>query len=347
MYINSFNHFRAISILLIIAGHCLYAPLGLEFNNIFEKTVMNLVTGGTYLFVFISGLLFHHVFFQKYRFKKFFTKKLTNVFIPYLILGLVPIAWYILSGSESYGGYFLPTGTGIVEEYIVPALKYYVSGRFLLAYWYIPLIMIIFLASPLHVLYARLNLHLQLLIIFAFSTIAIFIHRPIDNINLFQSVVYFTPLYLIGITASINNIDIYRYLAGKELYLLFVVVSLAFLQTFSGVESNYHKSAFKYGGIDLMFFQKIALCFFFMVWLHRFETYSNGKIQIIAETSFALFFIHPIILNIISLLGIDLLRVDSWFIYFIFVIAVTLTCVLAAKLCKRVLRKYSKYLIGY
>jgi hypothetical protein len=46
MYINSFNHFRAVSILLIIAGHCLYALLGLEFDTIFEKTVRNLLTGG-------------------------------------------------------------------------------------------------------------------------------------------------------------------------------------------------------------------------------------------------------------------------------------------------------------
>lgn len=308
---------------------------------------MNVVTGGTSLFVFISGFLFHHVFYQKYQFRKFFTKKFTNVFVPYFMLGLVPVFWYVLTGNKWYEGYFLPTGTGIVNEYIVPTMKYYMSGRFLLAYWYIPFIMATFLASPLHVLYVKLNLHLQLSVIFAFSTISVLIHRPVDNINLVQSVIYFTPLYLIGITASINKVDIYRYLDGKDLYLLFIVISLAVLQSFFGIESNYHKAAFEYAGVDLMYFQKIALCFFFMAWLNRFETYKNSKIQMIAEASFALFFIHPIVLKVISRSGIDFIRVDSWFIYILFVIAVTIACVLVAKLCKRILGKYSRYLIGY
>lgn len=346
MHINSFNHFRAISILLIIAGHCLYA-LGLEFDNIFEKTFMNLITGGTSLFVFISGFLFHHVFYKKYNFKKFFAKKLTNVFVPYLILGLIPVSWYVLGESGWYDGYFLPTGTGVTDELIVPTLKYYTSGRFLMAYWYIPFIVTTFLVSPLHILYVKLNLHSQLLIIFGFSIISLLIHRPIGNIGLAQSVIYFTPLYLIGITTSINKVNIYKYLAGKEPYLLSIVVALAVLQTFSGVESNYHKSALEYGGVDLMFLQKIALCFFFMVWLHRFEMYKNSNLQLVAETSFALFFIHPIVLKLISRLRLDLLMADSWLIYFLFFIAVTVICVLAAKLCKRVLHQNSKYLIGY
>jgi peptidoglycan/LPS O-acetylase OafA/YrhL len=59
MFLNSFNYFRAIAILLIVAGHS-YEIAGINIYNLnfFEKLAVNLISGGTTLFVFISGFLF-------------------------------------------------------------------------------------------------------------------------------------------------------------------------------------------------------------------------------------------------------------------------------------------------
>ncbi|MEH6395284.1 acyltransferase family protein [Pseudoalteromonas sp.] len=346
MKINSFNHFRAIAIILIIAGHS-FGTIGMEFDNTFDITLRNLIAGGTSLFVFISGFLFHHIFYPRYKYKKFLTAKFLNVFLPYLLLSFVPIFLYVSMKKDVFGAYFLPNGSGVFNEYLVPTFKYYLSGRFLEAYWYIPFIMITFLLSPLHMKYIRLTLSRQLVLIFGLSVVAIFMHRPVANIHVLQSVLYFSPVYLIGITASIHKEFIYEKLRGKELYLLGAALLIAYFQASLGYQGNYHKPTFEYGGIDLMYFQKFLLCFFFMIWLNRFENYDSKIINYIALTSFTAFFIHPFIIWALSRSKFDFLHLNSWLVLALFVLSVALICALIAKLMKKIIPKHSRYIIGY
>ena len=167
MQINSFNHFRAIAILLIITGHC-YIATGMKFQTVFKMTMQNLITGATSLFVFISGFLFYYVFYPRYQYRKFIFKKIQGVLFPYLILGFIPVFLYVSMRKDVFGSYFLPGGTGVVSEYLIPAFKYYFSGRFLDAYWYIPFIMVTFVLSPFHVKYIRCSLRVQLSLISIF-----------------------------------------------------------------------------------------------------------------------------------------------------------------------------------
>jgi len=87
MFLNSINHFRAIAILAIVAGHCFYL-VDASFNTFPERVFCNLLTGGTVLFVFISGFLFHHIFYKRYQFKKFMAGKFKKVLLPYTLLAL-------------------------------------------------------------------------------------------------------------------------------------------------------------------------------------------------------------------------------------------------------------------
>ncbi len=346
MKINSFSHFRAISIIFIIAGHS-YGVSNIQVDAVVNVAFLNVIAGGTSLFVFISGFLFHHIFYESFNYKKFIFNKCKNVFIPYLILGSIPVLLLVVLKSDMYDGFFLPNGDGFVNEYIIPTLKYYASGRFLNAYWYIPFIILTFTLSQLHIKYIKLSFKSQFLIIMIFSVIAVFLHRPIGNINVIQSVVYYTPLYLIGISASIHKELIYEYLRGKEIYLILPVIVLAFYQAFLGDVGNYHKAAFVYGGIDLMFVQKLFLCFFFMVLLYRFESYNNIVLSNIASTSFTAFFIHPFILFFISKLELEFLKVGSWLVYVAMIGFISIFCVLLAKLTRQFIPKYSRYIIGY
>jgi len=61
MRLNSFDYFRAIAILIIVTGHS-YQPWVIDTFP--EKIVGNLITGGTSLFVFISGF-FSIMFFTQ------------------------------------------------------------------------------------------------------------------------------------------------------------------------------------------------------------------------------------------------------------------------------------------
>lgn len=63
MYLNFLNYFRGFAIFLIVMGHSFYItnffnlsnPIG---NPFFRKLFFTMTTGGTSLFVFISGFYF-------------------------------------------------------------------------------------------------------------------------------------------------------------------------------------------------------------------------------------------------------------------------------------------------
>ncbi|MEO1619484.1 MAG: acyltransferase, partial [Cyanobacteria bacterium J06632_3] len=347
MFLNSLNHFRAIAIIIIVAGHCFYT-VDASFNTLPEITFGNLIAGGTVLFVFISGFLFHHIFYQRYRFNKFMSGKLKKVLLPYTLLSIVPIILLILQ-RDAYYDLYDPVGTGLLNVYIVPAIKYYFTGRFLTAYWYIPFVMVIFLMSPLHMAFIRLRFNLQLLITGLLFVVSLFLHRPEHDILILQSVVYFTPVYLLGIICSEKKEIVYAKLKNKEIFLLLLAVGLAALQAALGRFGSYQKPPLVYGGIDVMLFQKVTLCFFFMVWLHRFEHVSSKYINIVASTSFAIYFTHAYLLWLLGeIRWFASMSIQNPWLWYPFVTAgMVLACMLLAIGLKRLLPSHSRYIIGY
>ncbi len=363
MFINSINTLRAIAIIIIVSGH-FFSFAKINCDSYFEKFIFCFITGGSGLFVFISGFLFHFIFFEKKHFQNiikgeknyfwFIKQKVNNVFSPYLVLGAAPVIYYtFIDPTTWYNNFFIPDSIGILNKYILPFIKYYWTGAFLTAYWYLPFIMITFLLSPFHIIFIKIPLKIQLGILILLSMISVFIHRPIDNLYVFQSVIYFTPYYLLGILFSQYKEYIYKILANKEFLFFLLVILIIVLQILSGNIDNYHKLPFVYRGVDLMFLQKVVLCIFFFIWLHRFENYNNKIINYIADTSFTIFFLHPYFKTLFGILHnnienyFSITYQESW-IFFIFLVIFTITlCVIVAKLTKRIIPKYSRFILGY
>lgn len=293
----------------------------------------------------------------RYQFKEFITGKVKNVLFPYLILS-VPIIYFLLKTNDGWKPFFLPQGSGLVNEYLIPIAKYFLTGDTIIAYWYIPFIMLTFLMAPLHVVFAQLKISRQIFfLIFLFSLAAI-MQRPIGNLNVFQSVVYFLPVYLFGIFCSINKVVIYALFEKKEIYLLLFAVFLSFIQVFTGKVGNYHKQPFDIQDIDILLFQKITLCLFFMVWLHRFEETTSKFLDNLAAMSFTVFFLHGYILfalqrvlNNLPLSDLDILvnkePYMSWLIWMGVISVIVMLCMCIAYVTKLVAAKNSRYLIGY
>lgn len=346
MYLNSFNHFRAFSIVLIVAGHT-YGLVGWNVDSLFERSIVNLITGGTFLFVFISGFLFHHVFYPKYEYKTFIQSKLRNVFVPYLILSMPPIIAQIMEHKDSWGGFFRPAGPGPQEAYLMPGLKFLWTGAAVTAYWYVPFILLTFLLSPLHVYFIRSRPRTQLLVIGLLTVVSIFMHRPLANLVVWQSVLYFAPVYLIGIFSSRNQEVIYMTLKGKEWLLLSATIAFAGLQAGLGVCGNYEKEAFHYGGVDVMFLQKVTMCFLLMVFLKRFDKVNNRFIHSVAATSFAVFFLHPFVIHFLRMTIAQDVANFSWISFPLFTLGIVGVCVIVAKAVQRMLPRSSRFLIGF
>jgi hypothetical protein len=227
-----------------------------------NKTFMAIATGGTSLFVFVSGFMFHHVFYKrKFDYKKFLKNKWKNVGMPYLIMSAYAIykAVYI---KESYLQ-LKDIGFEITNKFQA-LLFYYGTGFHMIAYWYIPFAALLFIASPLYLKFIELEGRKQITIIVIGYIISGIIHRPEYNINHLQSLIYFSPAYMLGIWSSINKDLIFKKLKNKEIYLLIAIIGLGYLQ---GVildhPEGYHKAFFMYKGIDITIYQKIFIIYFF------------------------------------------------------------------------------------
>ncbi len=286
----SLEYFRAVSIILIVMGHC-YGISGWEFDSFWDRVLANIISGGTSLFVFISGFLFHHVFYPKFVYTKFIKKKIKNVYIPYLILSIIPvcIALYTRIPYEEF--YFGHQDT-IYDKVIRPILLYYLHGG-VMAYWYIPFIMTIFIISPFFIWYINRSLKSKIYIILILTVISLFMHRPVNNLSIIQSVIYFLPVYMFGILCSIESEWIYKKLNGKDKYLLIIVIFFAILQaSIMDTCGNLQKNPFDYNGVDISFLQKNILCLFFMVFLYRFEDKEFMLLKHLAVSSFSTYFLH-------------------------------------------------------
>lgn len=350
MRLVSFDYLRGIAILFIVAGHS-YG--GWSIDSFSEKVIVNIVSGGTTLFVFISGFFFHHIFYKDFELKDFMFKKVKNVLAPYLILSTLGFLYFAIS-SEAFPFQTLLIASDISTwyDYLELYISYLWTGRIMYAYWYIPFIMIIFLLSPIFIKYIRLSAITRLSIMTVLLTCSAFlIHRPVLNLSPLHSVLYFIPVYLLGINCSINRNQFEQLLKGKTLLLGLTVLVLSALQSayFDSRGNVYKTDLFSYAIFDINLFQKIALCFFFISLLHRYEHKTIPGLKLLASSSFAIYFMHTWILHITDQYPLFTLfpNIPQIVVWLTITLGVTVLCMLIASGIKALLKHNSRYIIGW
>ncbi len=350
MYLQSITNIRAFAILLIVGSHC-HNISNTTQNDFIHRLLINLTAGGTVVFVFLSGFLYHHVFYLKGRTDIFLKKRAVRLLIPYLILSVLPIV-YSICFEPDYWSNFIPSGkTGILNEYIYPFFLFLISGDHLVAYWYVPFAMVLFLCYPLHNIFIETNQRGQILLMAITFLVALLVQRPLpQSLLVIQSLVYFTPVYLFGIYCSLNKDSIYSFFRSKEYLFLFLFLGILLLQTYLGIAGNNNKPFFSYEGIDSILPQKIFLCLFLMVWLHRFEGFSNKFVLLLANTSFAIYFLHAYVLRFLIFLK-EQLEIDEFsqpiLAFAISLVVLILFSKLIAIGINRVFKGNSSYITGY
>lgn len=167
MQINSLNYFRGVAILLIVAGHS-YAFW--HIDTVGEKILANLIKGGSALFVFISGFLFHHLNARQFDHARFISQKIKYVLGPYLILSLAGLLLFTAQPGTSDGNQALAASWAAGwAEYLALAARRLWTGELFRGYWYVTFIRIIFFLAPLCVWQTTLPRRTQLAIFRKFS----------------------------------------------------------------------------------------------------------------------------------------------------------------------------------
>lgn len=297
-----------------------------------------LVADATTWFVFISGYLFHHIEFRRFKYASYLKKKAKFVFLPYLIFS----APAILAGIYFSRNVELGLSRG---NYVLWSLL--VGGSVAPPMWFIPMIIIFFFMSP--VFRAAAQTKWIYLLTIAGLTISLFSFRPIQNRNPFLEFVHFFGFYLFGMLMSINIHRIDAVKKGRIPPLLIgfggaLFFLCAYIYDFDrGGPLGFLDG---WGYLNIVQLAKFGLLVAFFL---LFECYLNVRQPILAylaEVSFGLFFVHGFFMILSSRLERRLSLENPWVIFLLELIIVIGGSILTVFLIKLFLKNKSRYVMG-
>ncbi len=278
-----FDYLRALAIVFIVLGHSVFLS-----EKGFPLLLENILRGGTGVFVFISGFFFHRVFYPRFVYRDFMRKKLLQIGVPFIAISTIGLVF--LSIGWAFDGHPL----SVILRNCWYTLR---NGYVLFPHWYIPFILLTFACSPLHVAYIRLSWRWQLGLLVGFALIALVVHRPDSNINQFQSLVYFTPFYLMGMLFSQYQQELQRQQTPLLIAAAIAAIASLVIQTYVFPHvGNYHKFPLVWHGLDWQLVQKLSLCLLLLALCRQIQPGRLANhLRLLAELSFPLFFVHPLL----------------------------------------------------
>ena len=229
--------FRALSITLVVFTHCYnFSITTFGHNNEFYAVIIrNFISGASAFFVFISGFLFLKSYNSKSNYSNFLFLKVKKVYFPFLLFSsldiiylLIKVFFYKFTTNELSYTYY----SSIISFDYISTYLFGKSFIMLGVLWYVPMIMIIYLLSPLYLLFAKLELNYRMIFFLVSAIIGLFLFRNIESkgFGIIQNVIYFTPYYLLGIIMSqkeVFSVYTFRIFQKCILYLEFVESCLA------------------------------------------------------------------------------------------------------------------------
>lgn len=333
-FLNYIHHFRGIAIFYVVAAHILVDwPEGSVMRYILDAFFQN----STILFLFIAGYLFQHLS-GKFEYKDYLIKKVQNVHVPYLILS-APIIIYRVA-TQDIPGFTLAEYPDFGSW---PAWKqagqYLLQGGHLQPYWFIPMITLLYLLAPVLIYIDR---HPKLYWVMVPLFVLSFVIERRALTDTFRMLAHFTSIYVFGMFMSHYKNEYMDF--AKRYYIPITVVSLGLtviLCTPYPLFTKYYN--------EINFVQKLSLTWMFIYWLWRWDKKMPRILDLLANLSFGLFFVHYFF--VLGMRGGFMLlfhqewpgNIVSWTINF----AITFTLsVLSLILVKKITGKNSKYFVG-
>lgn len=340
-YIHSL---RGLAILFIVGIHCRtsfpWKDKGVEL--LFESFLDN----GTIIFVFISGFLFEHLFTHNFNFKKYLHKKLKFVIIPYLLVSIVPIIDKLYFEDSLR---WLPPVLNNQPD-LIKGFYMLVTGKHFGPYWFIPMIVIFYLISPLLVVLndARFYKYIFPLVFIA----GLFTYKFGYYSNTWDSFLYFLPIYLFGMFSSYYKDDI----IAHSKWLLYACATTYLIVT--TLELTGYLEIHKLIGFepttqpDYLFnftkFKVSLLCIALLLIFFKLRNRKMTLLKVLGDYSFGIYFIHLYFIVLTQM--VVNAKIDSFqmtaSVFLVYTFIITAACVVSIYFLKKVLGNKSRYLIG-
>lgn len=287
------HRLRGVAILFVVATHCVtfFAWADHPATLAFAK---DLFDNSTVLFIFISGYLFQHTA-ERFSYPRFLKTKTLNVLAPYLLVAIPGIAYVLLRGQPSTFEHL-----GLARSSVFERIAYfYVYGGAQINYalWYIPVICIYYLVSPLLIAPVRRPwLYATLLVLLPVSAL---MHRPSyahgHNLGL---ALYFLSAFIGGMFCSQYRDRIAPWL-DRHVVTIVAATAVIFLAhlLLSSHHGKYVAADELHGGdadglVDWIFLQKIVMTLALWALMRRISRARLRWLEDLAEVSFSVFFLH-------------------------------------------------------
>lgn len=330
-FLNYINSFRGIAIMYIVLVHCVSA---FEWRGaeVVKKVVGVIFVDGTVLFVFIAGYLFQYLS-DGYNYKKYIKSKLINIGIPYFIMSIPGIIYFTVFAQRE--------GMEYVNDWpwIFRVIEFYLLGAQLVPYWFIPMIFIHFILSPLYVYGDRNRWLYYSLPIFFIISLLVWRGGPYHM----QTYLHYAFTYFFGMLLSRYRGVLNPILSRGDvlLFMFFVVTAFGLLEYGNYFQSYYSKR--------LNYVQHIVQCPLFIGILIRFEHIVGGRMDVIASMSFGIYLVHSYLIS-----GFKLVVLNKWgglvegnaFLFMAFFVSILGMSMLFVMGVKRIFGKHSRMVCG-
>ena len=294
----------------------------------------------TIYFALISGLLFCLVL-QSRGWSAFYSNRLTNVISPYVVMTLL----FTLYGLDENGRLSAFRGNG--TDYLAAVSENLWTGGAFYHLWYIPILAILYLATPLLAwLLARAGTRwLVWLVMLA----------PLVASRTYPEFSWTTPVYFLGAYAVGMYVGMRYERSLETLRRYWMQLSITALITTAALVAAYLLEYDTFGSLSgretLFYVQKLSLAAVVIVWFHAHEQRLPRWLDTLATFAFSIYFLHAIVLILLEewqarlVLGPIAARWMAVTGLVFLVISIAIAVIVSA-LMRRVLGKRSRMLVG-
>lgn len=354
LFLGYLQSFRGFAIINIVAIHAIGLALYFVYNNAdVSKNTFSIVNqllfhNSTIYFAVISGLLFSAVLKSK-GYKHFYLNKFKNVLLAYLFLTL----FFSVFNPTPSNFFALHTDFTL---YLEKALHNFINGTAQFTYWYIPVMIFLYLVTPLLDYIMNLKrwptifIVLIVLLPLGISRAELIDVGEVDYLHL-STMIYFMGAYAAGMYLGANPEDRLNWVK-KNFRLLMLITA------FSSAALIYFelKSVDRFGAWSLrgtlFYIQKMCLSGIFLILFKNWGERQPDWLGQIAKYSFTIYFLHAFFLLILYSLLMPLstlniiLPLKLFMVCFIFLLSSIALSILVGRLFKGLFGKYSRMLVG-
>jgi len=347
-FIKHLHAFRGFAILMIVAAHSWSTLLFMgDFDAMPAKVAVfavaeTLFHGSTLYFAVISGLLFGLVLRRK-GWRAFFRSKVLNVMLPYALVSL----FFLSAFWPMYVQWF--ESEGMSTNFFVAYLGGLLTGRIMLPFWYMPVLMLLYASTPLIDKLMRGERRNWMAGVLVLLPLVISRTTAPDFLSA-QTYVYFLGAYTLGMLAGTGYENTSQFI-GKFRNLLWVaaigctlVVLLLFL--------NEYEPTGSYSLLQtLVYVQKLSIAGLAIHYLSRNEESLPSVLFVLGSYAFAIYFLHFFMVSAVSF-GVQALArgyANAWTATaggLVILMAATTLSLLFSWLLKKLFRSKSRMIIG-